>query len=180
MDTYDKRQIALELKMLMSVAWKTTTLAYEQWLTREGIDLKGLQSAILRMLAYEGSNTISELSKRFGVDPSTLVPTVDALQRKGYLTRQRDLHDRRRVLLTLTDAGDQLAKRLPHLIDDDPLLVGIEALGEEKMLQLITLLSELVIAMPDGIQLLHNALPRLLATGIHEDKLRCKQFLKRP
>ncbi len=180
MDVNDKRQIALELKMLMSVAWKTTTLAYEQWLAREGIDLSGLQSSVLRMVAHEGSYTISELSKRFGIDPSTLVPTVDALQRKGYLSRQRDPSDRRRVLLTLTDAGDQLAKRLPHLIEDDPLLVGIEALGEAKALELIALLSELITAMPDGIQLLHNALPRLLTTGIHEDKLRCKQFLKRP
>lgn len=180
MDANDKRQVALELKMLMSVAWKTTTMAYEQWLAREGIDLSGLQSSVLRMVAHEGSYTISELSKRFGVDPSTLVPTVDALQRKGYLIRQRDPNDRRRVLLTLTDEGDQLAKRLPHLIEDDPLLAGIDALGEAKTLELIALLSELVIAMPDGIQLLHNALPRLLATGIHEDKLRCKQFLKRP
>jgi DNA-binding MarR family transcriptional regulator len=175
----EKRNTAIELKMLMSVAWKTTTLAYEQWLTREGIDLSGLQSAVLRMVAHERTNTISELSKRFAIDPSTLVPTVDALERKSFLIRQRDPADRRRVLLSLTEDGQALVARLPHLIEDDPLLDGIEALGEEKTMQLIELLSLLVSAMPEGVQLLHNALPRLLASGLKEENLLCKQFIQR-
>jgi len=178
MTTEKQRHTALELKMLMSVAWKTTTLAYEQWLAREGIDLSGLQSAVLRMVAHEGSNTISELSKRFAVDPSTLVPTVDALERKKLLTRQRDPADRRRVLLSLTEEGQGLIARLPHMIPDDPLLQAVEILGEEKMLKLIELLSQLVSAMPEGVELLHNALPRLLASGLKEENLLCKQFIQ--
>jgi len=177
MNQDEKRNVAIELKMLMSVAWKTTTLAYEQWLAREGIDLTGLQSAVLRMVAHEGTNTISELSKRFGIDPSTLVPTVDALERKSFLIRQRDLTDRRRVLLTLTEEGQAMIARLPHMIQDDPLLNGIEALGEEKTKHLVELLYQLISAMPEGEQLLENALPRLLASGLKEENLLCKQFL---
>lgn len=130
------------------------------------------------MMAHEGMNTISELSKRFAIDPSTLVPTVDALERKGYITRQRDPADRRRVLLTLTESGATLIARLPHLIAEDPLLQGIEALGEEATSQLIDLLARLVYAMPEGHQLLVNALPRLLSSGLLEENLLCKQFIK--
>lgn len=168
----------LELKVLLSIAWKASIVATEQWLTREGYDLTGLQAGLLRVLSHEGSSTISELSKRFTIDPSTLVPTVDAVERKGFLIRQRDPQDRRRVLLLPTDEGKKLAMRLPHIVDDDPLLIGLSALGEGNMKQLLNLLFQLVSAMPEGADWLKHAHSRLLASGLKEENLICKQFIQ--
>ncbi|MCU0481661.1 MAG: MarR family transcriptional regulator [Anaerolineae bacterium] len=169
----------LELKVLLSIAWKASIIATEQWLAREGYDLTSLQAGLLRTLSHEGSSTISELSKRFSIDPSTLVPTVDAVERKGFLVRQRDPNDRRRVLLSLTDEGKTLATRLPHIVDDDPLLIGLSVLGEGDMKQLLNLLFQLVSAMPEGDNWLKHAHSRLLACGLKEENFICKQFIPR-
>jgi DNA-binding MarR family transcriptional regulator len=171
------QQATLELKVLISIAWKASIIATEQWLAREGYDLTGLQAAVLRTVVHEGSSTISELSKRFSIDPSTLVPTVDAVERKGMLIRQRDPNDRRRVLLFPTDEGKKLAMRLPHIVDDDPLLVGLSALGEGDTKQLLHLLFQLISAMPEGEDWLKHAHSRLLASGLKEENLICKQFI---
>ena len=40
--------------------------------------------------------TSSELSRKFQVDPSTLVPTVNGLEKRGLIYRTRDTNDRRR------------------------------------------------------------------------------------
>ncbi len=177
--TDDELQHAtLELKILISVAWKASIIAAEQWLAREGYDLTSLQSAVLRVVSHEGSSTISELSKRFAIDPSTLVPTVDAVERKGFLIRQRDPQDRRRVLLLPTDEGKKLAMRLPHVVDNDPLLIGLQTLGEGDAKQLIQLLFQLVSAMPEGDDWLKHAHSRLLASGLKEENLLCKQFIQ--
>ncbi len=60
-----------------------------------------------------------ERPKRMGVlaadmltVPSTITSTADALEKAGYLTRQRDPEDRRAWLLVLTDKGNEMRQVL--------------------------------------------------------------------
>ncbi len=95
---------ALEIHILTAVIAKKTVHALRQRLDMADAGTSGLQYKILRALDCR-EQTISKLSHHFMLDPSTLVPAVDALERKGFATRGRDPNDCRRVPLSLTARG---------------------------------------------------------------------------
>ena len=49
--------------------------------------------------------TISSIARRLGIDPATVVRTVDSLEKRGLVERRRDKQDRRQVFVEFTDAG---------------------------------------------------------------------------
>ena len=55
-----------------------------------------------------GPSTLGDLAARLGLDASSTSRGVDALVRQGYLRRERDESDRRRVVIGLTPAGREL------------------------------------------------------------------------
>ncbi len=125
----------------------------EQRLSQVAPELSSLQMGVLRVLSL-GAKTVSELSRWMVLDPSTLVPVVDKLERAGLLERGRDPQDRRRIPLAITPEGRALVERMPFLDDDDPLLVAVRAVGAERAAQLAALLRDLIAQMPEGAALL--------------------------
>src|SRR5215469_6637195 len=49
--------------------------------------------------------TISSIAGSLGIDPATVVRTVDSLEKRGLIERRRDRQDRRYVFVELTDSG---------------------------------------------------------------------------
>ncbi len=49
--------------------------------------------------------TISWIAGRLGIDPATVVRTVDSLEKRGLVQRRRDRHDRRQVFVEFMEAG---------------------------------------------------------------------------
>ena len=49
--------------------------------------------------------TIGSIAGKLGIDPATVVRTVDSLEKRGLVERRRDKHDRRQVFVVFTDAG---------------------------------------------------------------------------
>lgn len=139
-----------ELRALMWTIAKQSRQAVEQQVQSEGIEMSWLQQGVLRVLHHEGEQTISELSKKFMCDPSTLVPSVDALERKQLVNRQRDPQDRRRVILSLTGGAQHLIQRMDAVRDDDPLLTSLRQMGSESTAQLLALMRQLIEGTPDG------------------------------
>lgn len=169
------RTHVFELRVLMSLAWKSAMHHLEQWLAQHEADITRVQLGVLRMIEHEGAHTLSDLSRKWGLDPSTLVPTIDALERKDYVSRERDPQDRRRVLISLTERGRLIIQHVPLIADDDPLLNALNTLGEADTQQLLTLLCRLVHLMPEGEQMMEDAQSRLFAYGAKETHLICKQ-----
>ncbi|MEV4091698.1 MarR family winged helix-turn-helix transcriptional regulator [Streptosporangium saharense] len=79
-------------------------------LTEHGLRLPHF--AVLSGLHDLGSITQNELADRLGLNRSHLVGYLDDLERKGLVSRTRDLADRRRQLVRLEDAGQRLAADL--------------------------------------------------------------------
>ncbi len=78
------------------------------------------QASILDHLdAVEGTSLL-QLAEHLGVTPSTMSLNIDRLERRGYVTRERDTIDRRRVLLKRTAAGTRVTDAQSVL---DPQLV---------------------------------------------------------
>ena len=152
---------ALEMRMLAAIVAKTGRRALEQRPALAQAGISGRQFWILHALSCE-EQTISELSHTFMLDPSTLVPAVDALERKGLVKRGRDLNDRRRVPLSLTEQGNKLVARAAVVDENDPLVEGLGAMGDEQRHQLLTLLRDLLKRMiPEGEECLQRVSSRV-------------------
>ncbi|HTX35144.1 MAG TPA: MarR family transcriptional regulator [Bryobacteraceae bacterium] len=72
-----------------------------------------LRSREFWLLAIAGAGNISqhEMADLCGLDPSSLVAILDGLERRGWLRRTRNPHDRRMQWVQRTEAGDELFNR---------------------------------------------------------------------
>lgn len=69
------------------------------------VDMSLAQFRSLVVLRDEGPKSTSELAASVGVHQSTATRGSDRLAQLGLVTRERDPHDRRRVVVTLTEQG---------------------------------------------------------------------------
>lgn len=149
MDAAEFHRVTTEIRVLMMLVMKMSAGDLNQHLAANNVDITAMQFGMVRAL-YHHRYTLSELSKMFMLDPSTLVPVVDALEQKGLVERARDPNDRRRVPLHLTEEGKTLFNRVSILPQDSMLGKSFTQLGETKSLQLLELLRELVQTMPEA------------------------------
>jgi MarR family transcriptional regulator, lower aerobic nicotinate degradation pathway regulator len=93
------------------------------------------QHAILCCLEEFGPACQKDVAIRLGIDGGDIVAFVDVLQQAELITRERDPRDRRRQILTITDRGRALLRRVEKLMDDaEPGVLA--ALTEEQRTQL--------------------------------------------
>lgn len=170
METDDLLSAALEIRILTAVTAKRAMHALRRRLNLADKGLTGLQYGIMQALHHE-EQTISELSHKLMLDPSTLVPAVDALERKELARRGRDPQDRRRVPLSLTERGAEFVTCVPALDDDDPLVQSLNTMGEEKAGQLLALLREMVENMPEGKDIMRRVSLMMDAHAARESTL---------
>jgi MarR family transcriptional regulator, organic hydroperoxide resistance regulator len=80
------------------------------------------QATVMDHLDIQKPTTISNLAEHLGIGRSAMSIQVNQLVRRGYVRRRAVPGDRRRVGLTLTDAGNRIKKENTVL---DPDLVGV-------------------------------------------------------
>jgi MarR family transcriptional regulator, organic hydroperoxide resistance regulator len=74
----------------------------------KGVKLTTHQGSILDHLDVSDSITMQELALHLGVTPSTMSITIDRLSKLGYVKREKDKADSRRVNLFLTAHGNRI------------------------------------------------------------------------
>lgn len=67
---------------------------------------------LFKLSRAEAPLTQCDLAQRIGIEPASLVRLLDVLQQEGLVTRSTDPQDRRAKLVTLTDQGQALGRRL--------------------------------------------------------------------
>jgi DNA-binding MarR family transcriptional regulator len=72
---------------------------------QSGADLSVHQASILDHLDDVDPMSMTALAGHMGVTVATMSIAIDRLEDKGYVRRERDARDRRRVLLRITEAG---------------------------------------------------------------------------
>ena len=145
MDELNGRALAVRILTLMIARLASRDLGRR--LQHRGAAISALQLALLRRLKHQSKATISELSAEMMLSPATLVPVVDALERKGLLARSYDLADRRRKMLRLTPEGSDMLEGLAALAEDDPLAMGLADMDDAKAVELVSLLRQLATEM---------------------------------
>ena len=74
-----------------------------------GVD--GRELGVLLVLAGEEPASQQQVARRLGVDRTTMVALLDALEAKGLVSRHPDEADRRRNVVELTEAGQDTLRR---------------------------------------------------------------------
>ena len=82
---------------------------FEKVLAEKGIDaFNGAQGRILYILWQGDGVPISKLSKETGLAMNTLTSMLDRMEAAGLVRRDRGDHDRRKILIYLTDEAKAL------------------------------------------------------------------------
>jgi DNA-binding MarR family transcriptional regulator len=92
-----------ELEVAFAAAMRQTG-ALMQLLGQAAADRIGINSTdlnCLNILSFKGHMTAGELATATGLTTASITGVIDRLEDAGYVTRQRDPHDRRRVVVTL-------------------------------------------------------------------------------
>ena len=69
------------------------------------------ESFILHRIIEKGELVPGELSGAMGVSSARVAAALNNLERKGFITREIDLNDRRRIIVKPTAAGAEFAER---------------------------------------------------------------------
>lgn len=76
------------------------------------------QFAALAVLRYRGPHTLTALAEREGVTAPSMNRTVNCLEEEGYVTREPDEADRRKVNIAITDKGVEVVDETVHRRDE--------------------------------------------------------------
>ena len=117
-----------------------------------GHELQWWEFKTLHMLRRGGAPyraTPGQLATQLNLSPATLTNRLDTLVRRGYVVREHDRDDRRKVVAMLTDEGlkvwQQGVGEISRVEED-----LVHELGEQEQDELIVLLRRLVLATERG------------------------------
>jgi DNA-binding MarR family transcriptional regulator len=101
--------------------------------------------SVLAILAEGDRETQGTIAGALGVDPSRLVALLDSLEERGLIVRQRDPHDRRRHMVSITPAGKRELTRIRILIRqvEDEFFAPLDPEGRKAFHELLLRLAAL-------------------------------------
>jgi DNA-binding MarR family transcriptional regulator len=98
-----RRPERADLEVAFLAAMRQTG-ALMQLMTQAAADRVGINATdmqCLNILSFQGQMTAGELAKATGLTTASITGVVDRLEEAGFVTRERDPHDRRRVVVKL-------------------------------------------------------------------------------
>ncbi|MFI6237568.1 MarR family winged helix-turn-helix transcriptional regulator [Micromonospora sp. NPDC050784] len=103
-------------------------------------DLRGYHYRLLATLAEDGPASQADLGRRCGIDRSDVVAAINDLAGRGLVVRAPDPADRRRNVISATDAGADEARRMGATLErvQDDLLAPLSASEREQLMRLLT------------------------------------------
>lgn len=112
----------------------------------QGSDLNMTELIIMKDVADNASfpyNTIrtSEIQNELHITKSAISQAINSLEKKGYIEREVDISDRRRIIVKLTPTGEEVFQEAQSFVDEI-LDEAISRLGTENTKRLTTLLNQ--------------------------------------
>lgn len=113
---YDKLKLSKQLCFPLYACARETIKLYTPLL--EKLDLTYTQYITMMVLWEQTSLTAKELGRILYLDSGTLTPLLKKLESKGLLTRRRSEIDERNLIVTITQAGEDLRELALHIPDE--------------------------------------------------------------
>lgn len=113
MDTLPGAAPNYEVRMLRAIRRVIRAVDMHSKMLQQAQDITAPQLVCLMTLVSKGPLTLKALSQAIDLSPSTTVGVVDRLEAKGLAARTRSAADRRQVLVSVTVAGEEAARRAP-------------------------------------------------------------------
>ena len=82
------------------------------------VGLTGPQLVILQEISSLGEVTAGEIARAVSLSQATLTGILERMEKRGLLTRRRSEHDKRRVMVRITDSGKQILEDAPPLMQE--------------------------------------------------------------
>ena len=133
------------LNVFLTGTFNTILKAEEVALSRECPDLSVREIHVIDAVCakeLQGDNRVSAIAEHLGVTAGTLTVSLNTLEKKGYIKREKDPVDRRVVRVTTTGKG--LIVNEIHKVFHDEMVAGIlSAVPEEDLPVLIQALGSI-------------------------------------
>ena len=105
---------------------------------------------VLQYIIHRGGSVIpGEISTFMNISSARMAVALNSLERKGFVTRRIDPSDRRRILVDLTEKGQQIAReKKEHMLRHATQMM--ERLGEHDAVELVRIMdrvAEIMTAM---------------------------------
>ena len=88
----------------------------------KAINLTPAQFSVLFYLMRKDNSSVTDAAKYLKISKPNMTPILDSLITMGYITRQRDLKDRRVIRVTLSESGrefyDNMKKANLHIVEE--------------------------------------------------------------
>lgn len=97
----------------------------------------------LIMLKQRGQSTTSQLATDMGIPLSTVTNISQRLSRRGFIKRERDITDKRVILLKLNSTGEELSRQVLEIMNSVIQKIK-DGLTPEELEQFIILLLKVV------------------------------------
>lgn len=120
-DPWEGTELADKLGPAILLLCRLLARRVERALAEANLGITPAQARVLLKLHMHGPLTQQALALHTEVDPSTLVSTLDVMEREGMAVRDPNPDDRRAHLVRLTERG---ARRVPVLFE---LWAGVES-----------------------------------------------------
>ena len=97
-----------------------------------------------------GRQLTSELARAFNVTMPTITGAVDTLVKKGYVERQPDADDRRRIYLQLTEKGAEMSD-YTHAQFRSAVSRFLSPLGDDQLRDIVIACKHIAPLLPEGL-----------------------------
>lgn len=113
------------------------------------IDAKMQGEAFALLYLFHQGDTVvpSEISSEMNISSARVAAILNNLENKGQITRQIDKTDRRKILVTLTEAGANLAQKHSETVTAITARM-LELLGENDAKELVRIMGKLAQLAP--------------------------------
>jgi DNA-binding MarR family transcriptional regulator len=108
--------------------------------------LSSPQLICLRQLAKSGPMQTNHLADAVNLSPATVCGILNRLEQRGLIIRERQQDDRRRVLVSLSDAGEDTVDNAPPALHDS-FLFKLRALSPRQQQNIHRTLGKIVAMM---------------------------------
>src|SRR4051795_8740796 len=108
-------RLSTRLTYLLKRALLELDALHEERLAPHGIGAREL--GVLLLLDAREPESQQQAAKRLGIDRTTMVALIDALENKGFVARRPDAEDRRRNVIALTDSGRKTLQQATRASD---------------------------------------------------------------